>query len=256
MPSLNCGVYLYIMAGAPRSLPLLVFLIGLSFSHAADAAVVKMSNSGLCHPPQSSWYERTKNYQAFESLNACLASAGELPKGFSPASLKGPQEQSSKRQNYERSAFGHGWDDVDGDCQDSRAEALISTSTTQVRFADKKRCLVVTGRWISPFTNRVIQNAGDIDIDHVVPLAWAWEHGAREWSRDKRERFANDPVNLFPVELSLNRSKGAKGPDQWLPPVGQCGYVARFVRIMKQYGLTPSVQETNWMQSYLDRCRS
>jgi hypothetical protein len=26
---------------------------------------------------------------------------------------------------------------------------------------------VVTGRWISPFTNRVIQNAGDIDIDHI-----------------------------------------------------------------------------------------
>jgi hypothetical protein len=60
----------------------------------------------------------------------------------------------------------------------------------------------------------------------------------------------------LPVELSLNRSKGARGPDQWLPPAGQCGYVARFVRIMKQYGLTSSVQETNWMQSHLDDCRS
>jgi hypothetical protein len=256
MPSLNCGVYLYIMAGAPRSLPLLVFLIGLSFSHTADAAVVKMSNSGLCHPPQSSWYERTKNYQAFESLDACLASGGELPKGISQASLKGSQEQSSKRQNYERSAFGHGWDDVDGDCQDSRAEALISTSTTQVRFADKKRCRVITGRWISPFTNRVIQNARHIDIDHVVPLAWAWHHGANQWPKDKREQFANDPVNLWPVELSLNRSKGAQGPDQWLPPAGQCGYVARFLRIVKQYNLKPSRQETAWIKAFITQCRS
>lgn len=37
------------------------------------------------------------------------------------------------------------------------------------------------------------QNAGDIDIDYVVPLVWAWERGTREWPREKRERFANDP---------------------------------------------------------------
>jgi hypothetical protein len=244
---------------ASRILVVFLSIVGIAFSISADAAVVKMSNNGLCHPPQSSWYERTKNYQPFDTLEACLDSGGKLPKGISRASLKGSEVQSDEPQGYQRSAFGRGWDDVDGDCQDSRAEALIATSTTQVRFADERRCRVITGRWISPFTNRVIQNAGDIDIDHVVPLAWAWERGAREWSRDKRERFANNPVNLLPVELSLNRSKGPKGPkgpDQWLPPVGQCGYVARFVRIMKQYGLTPSVQETNWMQSYLDRCRS
>jgi hypothetical protein len=256
MPSLNCGGYLYIIAGAPRPLPLLVFLIGLSFSHAADAADVKMSNSGLCHPPQSSWYERTKNYQAFESLKACLASGGKLPQGVSRTSLNGSQKQSDKRQDYERSAFGHGWDDVDGDCQNSRAEALIATSTTQVRFADNKRCRVVTGRWISPFTNRVIQNAGDIDIDHVVPLAWAWERGASNWSDVKRERFANDERNLWPVEASLNRSKGAKGPNQWLPPSGACGYVARFYRLTRIYKLKALPKEADWIDAFIDECRS
>jgi len=194
------------MVHASRTLPLLVLLVGFSFSSTADAAVVKMSGSGLCHPPQSSWYERTKNYQAFESLEECLASGGKLPQGVSRVSLKGPQEQSDERQNYERSAFGHGWNDADGDCQDSRAEALIATSTTQVRFADNKRCRVITGRWISPFTNHVIQNADDIEIDHVVPLAWAWDRGAMEWSMEKRKLFANDPMNLFPVEASLNSS--------------------------------------------------
>ncbi|WP_236075134.1 HNH endonuclease family protein [Marinobacter nauticus] len=108
--------------------------------------------------------------------------------------------------NYSRSAFGHGWDDSDGDCQDSRAEALISASSTPVRFAAGDRCRVVTGRWISPFTGKVIQNAAEVDIDHVVPLNWAWDHGASSWPRPKREKFANDPVNLIPVEASLNRS--------------------------------------------------
>jgi len=32
-------------------------------------------------------------------------------------------------------------------------------------------------------------------------------------------------------------SKGAKGPDEWLPPAARCGYVARFFRIVKKYDL-------------------
>jgi hypothetical protein len=205
-------------------------------------------------PVTTSWYERTENFTAFESLEACLGNGGRLPKGLSLASLSRSQDQSSGQGDYERSAFGHGWGDRDGDCQDSRAEALIATSTTRVQFADERRCRVVSGRWISPFTNEVIQNASDIDIDHVVPLNWAWDRGAKRWSEDKRHRFANDNINLWPVELSLNRSKGARSPDQWLPPAGQCGYVARFTRIVKLYGLKPKTTETEWMKSFLDDC--
>jgi hypothetical protein len=237
---------------ASRILVVFLSIVGIAFSITVNAAVVKMSNSGLCHPPQSSWYERTKNYTAFDSLEVCLESGGKLPKGVSQASPSGPQDPSG---GYKRSAFGRGWDDVDGDCQNSRAEALIAQSSTDVRFADERRCRVVTGRWISPFTGRVIQNASEIDIDHVVPLKWAWERGANTWSRDKREKFANDPVNLWSVELSLNRQKGAKGPEEWLPPAGQCGYVARFVRITKQYGLKPDLQEAGWMKSFVNGCR-
>jgi hypothetical protein len=125
---------------------------------------------------------------------------------MSRSSLERAPQSSGEQQDYKRSAFGHGWDDADGDCQDSRAEALIATSSTTVRFATDKRCRVVTDRWISPFTGNVIQNSSEIDIDHVVPLKWAWKHGAKGWSQAKRESFANDMVNLWPVELSLNRS--------------------------------------------------
>lgn len=167
---------------------------------------VKQSSSGLCHPPQSGWYERTKNYTAFDSLGACLEEGGKLPKGLSLASLD-KDLVNNERHGYERSAFGHGWADQDGNCQDSRAETLIATSTTQVRFATDKSCRVITGRWISPFTNQVIQNASDIDIDHVVPLAWFWDRGARQWTREKRERFANDPMNLWPVEAGFSKDQ-------------------------------------------------
>jgi hypothetical protein len=243
-----------------RSIRIVSFLVVSIFgllSNAAIADVVKMSTSGLCHPPQSNWYERTKNYRAFKSLDDCLDAGGKLPRGVTGKTTPtSPQHALVMVQKYDRSAFGYGWDDTDSDCQNSRAESLIATSTTPVRFADAKRCRVVTGRWVSPFTSKVIQNAGDIDIDHVVPLAWSWSRGAGQWSREKREQFANDSVNLWPVEASLNRSKGAKGPDEWLPPAGQCGYVARFYRIVKLYALEPRPAENGWIQAFLNDCRS
>jgi len=75
---------------------------------------------------------------------------------------------------------------------------------------------------------------------HVVLLRWVWEHGAALWTQEKREKFANDPRNLWPVELSLNRSKGARGPEDWLPPFGRCQFIARFSRLIKIYDLNPA----------------
>lgn len=65
----------------------------------------KKSNSGLCHPPQSIWYERTKNYQPYDSLDACLDSGGKLPDGVSLASVQQVQEHQGRLQSYERSAI-------------------------------------------------------------------------------------------------------------------------------------------------------
>ena len=64
------------------------------------------------------------------------------------------------------------------------------------------------------YSGEVIFDASKLDIDHIVPLKWDWGHGANEWSKEKREKFANDPVNLVAVEASLNRQKGAKGLDE------------------------------------------
>lgn len=198
-----------------------------------QAAFVKKSTSGICHPPESSYYSRTMNFVSFESVAACLRSGGRLPTGLSGS----PASTEVTDTGYSRNRFGYGWADADGDCQNSRTEALISQSTAPVKFKTGRNCEVTAGRWISPFTGAATHDAADIDIDHVVPLKWAWEHGAAQWPQEKRERFANDPVNLWSVELSLNRQKGAKGPDEWMPPVGRCQYVSRFMRIVKLYGL-------------------
>lgn len=45
----------------------------------ADNVIIKKSRSGICHTPASSWYSRTKNFDAFTDLASCLASGGRLP---------------------------------------------------------------------------------------------------------------------------------------------------------------------------------
>lgn len=144
---------------------------------------------------------------------------------------------------YHRDAFIH-WDDSDGDCQNTRAEILISLSTAATTMRSTG-CSVVHGRWYDPYTDSTFTSARDLDIDHIVPLSFAWDHGAYSWDNETRRAFANDLRNLLPVSASANRSKGDKGPLEWLPPNSEyrCSYVLRFQRITRIYKLDLSTDE-------------
>lgn len=43
------------------------------------AGVVKMSNTGICHAPGTTYYNRTTHFTAYSSVNACLNAGGRLP---------------------------------------------------------------------------------------------------------------------------------------------------------------------------------
>jgi hypothetical protein len=128
---------------------------------------------------------------------------------------------------YNRSNWRH-WIDEDGDCQNTRAE-----------------------------TGAIFTRADQLDIDHVVPIKWAYDHGAKNWSKDKKMIFANDEYNLMAVDLRLNRQKGAKGPNHWMPPNPdyRCKYLNRFNRIVSKYGLVYNDQEKQFMKDHLCACR-
>jgi len=223
---------------------LLMVLSVLTFSaNAAD--VVKMSKSKICHTSDSASYKRTKNFTPYASLEACLEAGGKMPKN----QTKAKTAKKAKAGKYDRSYFGHGWADKDKDCQNTRAEILIEQSTALVSYKSDDQCLVVKGKWVSLFTGKTIYDAKKVDVDHVVPLKWAWEHGAGQWSKAKRVEFANDPANLISVEASLNRQKGAKGPDEWLPPSNQCQYILRFNRIVKKYQVNVPRKEAEQLAS-------
>ena len=130
------------------------------------------------------------------------------------------------------------WGDLDSDCQNTRHELLAELSTAEVLW-DHLGCVVKRGRWIDPYTDKIFTDAGDLDVDHLVPLAYAHARGAFAWPSEKRTDFANDPRNLFAVEASVYRSKGSRGPSRWLPPneAFRCQYIVRFIRIMMIYDL-------------------
>jgi len=46
----------------------------------AEQQPVKMSKSGICHAPGSTYYDRTKHFSSFATLDACLKAGGRLPK--------------------------------------------------------------------------------------------------------------------------------------------------------------------------------
>jgi len=139
---------------------------------------------------------------------------------------------------YNRKDWPH-WKDLDGDCQNARAEALIRDSLTPVGYKTESGCRVVTGEWLCPYTGITYYKASDVDIDHMVPLANAHRSGAENWTREQRKAFANDPENLFSTEDNANQSKGDKGPEEWRPPLKSYWpeYARHWIYIKEKYGL-------------------
>jgi hypothetical protein len=41
---------------------------------------VKMSKTKICHAPNSSYYDKTKNFTPYKTLKECLDAGGRLPK--------------------------------------------------------------------------------------------------------------------------------------------------------------------------------
>ena len=145
---------------------------------------------------------------------------------------------------YKRSDWGR-WEDADGDCQDTRQEVLIRDSVEPVIFTDEKECRVVSGQWVDPYDGEVVTDPSKIDVDHVVALRDAHDSGAWQWDKDQRIALFNDLDNLKATSASTNRSKGARGPDEWLPPMAsvRCGYIEKWLALKTKHGLEMSEAE-------------
>ncbi|QAU52539.1 HNH endonuclease family protein [Corynebacterium pelargi] len=168
---------------------------------------------------------------------------------------------------YDRDAFGQAWsDDVNvpgghNGC-DTRND-MLQRDLRDIEFkANTRNCVVASGYLQDPYSGRGHhfvkgnRTSTEVQIDHVIALADAWESGAWRWDPDLRRNFANDPANLQATLAEENQNKKAKTADQWLPsdPAYVCTYVQRQVDLKLHYQLSVTQQEHDAMARVLAGC--
>ena len=150
---------------------LILFLLSFSILSCGlpnDAyAQVKKSTSGICHDSSSASYNRTKNFEVFNTIEACLESGGRLPKSkssYQQAEKEALREGRVFTSDYDRADWPH-WIDDDSDCQNTRHEMLILTSNTPVEFKTDRGCQVAVGEWYDPYSGDTFTDSTALDLD-------------------------------------------------------------------------------------------
>ncbi|WP_327170126.1 HNH endonuclease family protein [Streptomyces sp. NBC_01336] len=160
------------------------------------------------------------------------------------------------RDGYERTKFKH-WVDADKDSCNTRQEVLEAESLVPVTV--EAECKVVAGEWSSYYDGVTLTAPGGLDIDHMVPLAEAWDSGASQWTPARREAYANDlgaERSLVAVTAKTNRSKADQDPSTWLPPLAdaRCTYAADWVSTKLRWGLTVDTPEADALTELASDC--
>ncbi|WP_262376230.1 HNH endonuclease family protein [Streptomyces sp. sk2.1] len=160
------------------------------------------------------------------------------------------------RDGYKRDSFKH-WIDEDGDSCSTRNEVLLAEALKAPEQG--ARCALTGGEWLSYYDEVTVTAAGKLDIDHMVPLAEAWDSGASAWDADRRMWYANDlgaERSLVAVTAKTNRSKADKDPAQWLPPAAsaQCTYGADWVATKLRWKLTADDKERAALETLAEGC--
>lgn len=155
--------------------------------------------------------------------------------------------------DYSRKEWRH-WSG--GRCSNTREKLLVKHGKNVRK--DPSGCVVVSGGWYDNYSTETITDPKKIDIDHIVSLQYAAQHGGDAWSKEKKEQFANDVANLEVVSSKEDRSKGEDGPSKWMVPHNKqyrCEYSKKFVNVAYSYGLSVSEKDYNALEkTFLTAC--
>ncbi|MFE7246040.1 HNH endonuclease family protein [Streptomyces sp. NPDC057580] len=161
-----------------------------------------------------------------------------------------------RRTGYERDSFKH-WIDEDGDSCSTRNEVLIAEAIKAPEQG--ARCTLTGGEWLSYYDDVTVTDAKRLDIDHMVPLAEAFDSGAFAWDAARRMRYANDldtERSLVAVTAKTNRSKADKDPSEWMPPTesARCTYLADWTATKLRWKLTADDKERAALEKLSEGC--
>ncbi|OIJ66190.1 HNH endonuclease family protein [Streptomyces mangrovisoli] len=200
------------------------------------------------------------------ALTALLASAALFDSPSASAALPTPVSAATartylasltvateSRTGYDRDLFPT-WITISGTCNTREYVLKRDGSGVTVDSA----CAATAGSWYSQYDAVTTTDPSTFDIDHVVPLAEAWDSGASKWTTAQRQAFANDVTRpqLIAVSASSNRSKGDDDPAEWVPTRSAyvCTYVRAYVQVKYYYGLSVDSAEKTAISGYLANC--
>ena len=178
-----------------------------------------------------------------------------------------PVKGRAPKTGYEREQFGQAWSDDVGveyghnGC-DTRNDILRRDISDALIKEGTHGCVVLSGTLHDPYSGQDIafqrgrDTSGAVQIDHVVPLADAWQKGAQLLTPEQRRDFANDPRNLLAVDGGLNQQKSAGDAATWLPPNKgfRCEYAQRIVEVKAAYSLWTTEAEHAALDRLLRAC--
>jgi hypothetical protein len=157
------------------------------------------------------------------------------------------------RTGYSRDLFPT-WITISGTC--NTREWILKRDGTNV--TTDSSCYPTSGSWYSPYDGATWTSPADVDIDHLVPLAEAWDSGASRWTTSQRQAFANDVTRpqLLAVTDNVNQAKGDQDPATWVPSRSAyvCTYVRAWVQVKYYYDLSVDSAEKSALQGYLANC--
>ena len=198
----------------------------------------------------------TSLFAGFATLNGPTAQAA-LPTPVSAATartyLASLKVATENRTGYNRDLFPH-WITISGAC--NTRETVLKRDGSGV--VTDSACAATSGSWYSVYDGATWTAASDLDIDHLVPLAEAWDSGASAWTTAKRQSFANDLTRpqLIAVTDNVNQTKGDQDPATWMPSRSAyaCTYVRAWVQVKYYYGLSVDSAEKSKLSSVLSGC--
>jgi hypothetical protein len=185
-----------------------------------------------------------------------------VPEGSAAAALDTLEVKGrAANDNYDRTAFGQAWMDVDRNGCDTRND-ILRRDLGGVQFTEGSRCRVAAGQFHEPYTGAVVtftrgaESSKAVQIDHVVALGDAWQKGAQQLTAQQRQSLANDPLNLVAADGPANQEKSASDAAGWLPKnkAFRCHYVARQISVKAAYALWVTQPEKDAMKRVLASC--
>ena len=187
-------------------------------------------------------------------LPSPTAQAADVFVGNTRTALESLSVGDESRTGYKRTLFKH-WIDADGDTCNTRYEVLIAEAVRKPRVTTG--CRLIGGRWVSAYDGVQTTSPSALDIDHVVPLAEAWDSGASSWTPQQRMQFANDlgdPRSLLAVTASSNRQKSDQDPAEWLPARGRCSYLVNWIAVKVRWSLAVDPAEKRALLDLINEC--